>query len=212
MPADERRIVLEALRQIADNASARDLPDEIDQVPAALRQRIERLRDNIAYIGPVVDSSLEDLPKLDDALLRIIDTTETSVNHLMQTSEQIMERLTQARELIGQIAQAEPAQRQGLFEQLQQLNAANQDEIFDMMSSLEFQDITHQIVDRLNKLVDNMCSRIEDLNQALSLHLDTAARSADPASASDKAKQDEPSATDSTDQGLVDKLLAEFGL
>ncbi|MBB5021431.1 hypothetical protein [Desulfurispira natronophila] len=188
-----QRIVEGDIKELSDS----DINDE------ELRLRFNQLCQRLAYIAPVVSNCISDIPVMENSLERIIATTEESVNHLMTSSEQLLDRFNSVKDLLDRTLDS-GSDYSINFQKIEDLNQQNQDEIYDMMSSLEFQDITHQIVERMNKMVNDMQMRVNELAQVLKLQqVYTGTHSTTPASKEDLS---------ASDQGLVDKLLAEFGL
>ncbi|WP_027389522.1 hypothetical protein [Chrysiogenes arsenatis] len=202
METSVKQSIVRRLRAILDGDYA-DGGAEDEHIPEVVAVRLAKLQANFQVLSPVIVTCLETIPKIEESLHTIMTTTEESVGRLMGSSEQLLDRLNSIRELLERIA-SQNSDYVISFRKIEELNSSNQNEIFDMMGSLEFQDITHQIVDKLNKMVRDMQQQVQQLIDALAL--DTPA---DPFGFDD---DESDSKIIDPDQGLVDKLLAEFGL
>lgn len=202
METSVKQSIVRRLRAILDGDYA-DSIEESENIPEAVAVRLAKLQANFQVLSPVIITCLETIPKIEDSLQTIMTTTEESVGRLMGSSEQLLDRLNSIRELLERIA-SQNSDYVISFRKIEELNSSNQNEIFDMMGSLEFQDITHQIVDKLNKMVRDMQQQVQQLIDTLALDA--------PADPFGFDEDDGDIKITDPDQGLVDKLLAEFGL
>lgn len=201
MDSETRRELVSILQRMVDG-DLKHVTRDTTHLQPHIVEKLNRLCQKLNPIAPVMSSCLHDIPVMEKSLEEIVSITEDSVVHLMSSSEQLLDRFNSVKDLLERTVASESDY--GIhFQKIEELNQQNQDEIYDMMSSLEFQDITHQKVDRLSKLVGDMQTRVDELAAVLSLRKSHGA-------APQLLKREEETSAD--DQGLVDKLLAEFGL
>jgi chemotaxis protein CheZ len=154
-----------------------------------------------------VEDSYEDLPGFEDTLKAIISDSKTASENVLTCVDKINFITDDIRENIqtikNQVAAGQFSQAGGIIDRLRDKALAGQDTCFDIIASLEFQDITKQKIDKLVKIIYDLQERLAHLvlmfgvkeNKIDVQMLDMI-----------KDKKDLLK-----DQNLVDELLKEFG-
>ncbi|TCK61734.1 protein phosphatase CheZ [Seleniivibrio woodruffii] len=154
-----------------------------------------------------VEDSYEDLPGFEDTLKAIIADSKTASENVLSCVDKINFITDDIRENIqtikNQVAAGQFSQAGGIIDRLRDKALGGQDTCFDIIASLEFQDITKQKIDKLVKIIYDLQERLAHLvlmfgvkeNKIDVQMLDMI-----------KDKKDLLK-----DQNLVDELLKEFG-
>lgn len=154
-----------------------------------------------------VEDSYEDLPGFEDTLKAIIADSKTASENVLSCVDKINFITDDIRENIqtikNQVAAGQFSQAGGIIDRLRDKALGGQDTCFDIIASLEFQDITKQKIDKLVKIIYDLQERLAHLvlmfgvkeNKIDVQMLDMI-----------KDKKDLLN-----DQNLVDELLKEFG-
>lgn len=160
--------MLERLKQLSEllrNGSR----DEID-LPAVGKEIAEITE---AY-GPQMkglDSACEtvrqdahDFPKAVDYLSHILKTTETGVTNVLNTAEQIMDDTSKVRTALDGIAERVKSEdlRNEIRTACAALDAA-QDNCFNIITSLEFEDINRQLLEKVLERLDGVYGNLLDM-------------------------------------------------
>jgi len=141
---------------------------------AALVSSVERLvRDFAALTHPISESSAK-VPQATEQLEKVTQQTEQATNQLLDTAEKIVDRdgklLASLQEIRRWIDAAEPEQRQAMRDRLDEALGwaqANLDDAFDIMNTLQFQDITAQQIQHASQLLDEIQYRLQNLVSAV---------------------------------------------
>ncbi|MCD8553911.1 protein phosphatase CheZ [Seleniivibrio sp.] len=154
-----------------------------------------------------VEDSYEDLPGFEDTLKAIIADSKTASENVLTCVDKINFITDDIRENIqtikDQVAAGQFGLAGGIIDRLRDKALGGQDTCFDIIASLEFQDITKQKIDKLVKIIYDLQERLAHLvlmfgvkeNKIDVQMLDMI-----------KDKKDLLK-----DQNLVDELLKEFG-
>ena len=154
-----------------------------------------------------VEDSYEDLPGFEDTLKAIIADSKTASENVLACVDKINFITDDIRENIqtikDQVAAGQYGLAGGIIDRLRDKALGGQDTCFDIIASLEFQDITKQKIDKLVKIIYDLQERLAHLvlmfgvkeNKIDVQMLDMI-----------KDKKDLLK-----DQNLVDELLKEFG-
>ncbi len=162
----------------------------------------------LGAVSDTVEGSYEDLPVFQRVLKEVVHDTEKASESLLTLSDKLNFNIDAFKEdydqLINKLKEGDIDYAKGLVDRLKEKTISGQDICFDMISSLEFQDITKQKVDKLIKIVRDLERKITDIVIKLGIKDNKI----------DINKLNRLGDKDSIlqDQDLVDELLKEFGM
>jgi chemotaxis regulatin CheY-phosphate phosphatase CheZ len=156
------------------DASESSLAQAMRGEMAALVSSVERLvHDFTALARPISESSAK-VPQAAEQLEKVTLQTEQAANQLLDTAERIVDRdgklLVSLQEIRQWIDAADPEQRQAMRDRLDNAlgwTQANLDDAFDIMNTLQFQDITTQQIQHASQLLDEIQYRLRNLVSAV---------------------------------------------
>lgn len=155
-----------------------------------------------------VEDTYEDLPTFERVLKTVIDDSKKASEDVLTFVDKINFNIDEIKDDLAAVEQAvnnnDFARAKGLLDRLQDKGVAGQDVCFDIIASLEFEDITKQKVDKLVKIIHDLEERLAHLIILLGLKDNTI-----DSEVLDKYKDTKDILEDQT---LVDKLLREFGM
>jgi len=177
--------------------------NELFHIAQYFSDSIEKLR----TVFETVEDSYDDLPGFEDTLKTIISDAKTasenvlaSIDNINFITDDIRENLAILKE---QVTSGNFGQTSGIIDRLRDKALAGQDTSFDIIASLEFQDITKQKIDKLVKIIYDLQKRLAHLVLMYGVKDDKI-----DIEALDKMKQ---KSNILEDQDLVDELMKEFG-
>ncbi|WP_303849828.1 protein phosphatase CheZ [Seleniivibrio woodruffii] len=154
-----------------------------------------------------VEDSYEDLPGFEDTLKAIIADSKTASENVLTCVDKINFITDDIRENIqtikNQVAAGQYGQAGGIIDRLRDKALGGQDTCFDIIASLEFQDITKQKIDKLVKIIYDLQERLAHLVLMFGIKENRI-----DVQMLDKIKDKKDLLKD---QNLVDELLKEFG-
>lgn len=162
----------------------------------------------ITTVRDVVEDSYEDLPVFEKVLREVVRDTKSASEKILNLTDSINFNISEIKDNISLLKESlsneDFSKALGLIDRLVDKAIEGQDIAFDMISALEFQDITKQKIDKLLKVVRDLEKRLSDLIIKFGLKhnkidIDTLNRLGEKDSILN-------------DQDLVDQLLKEFGL
>lgn len=162
----------------------------------------------ITTVRDVVEDSYEDLPVFEKVLREVVRDTKSASEKILNLTDSINFNISEIKDNISLLKESlsneDFSKALGLIDRLVDKAIEGQDIAFDMISALEFQDITKQKIDKLLKVVKDLEKRLSDLIIKFGLKhnkidIDTLNRLGEKDSILN-------------DQDLVDQLLKEFGL
>ncbi|ADR18846.1 protein phosphatase CheZ [Calditerrivibrio nitroreducens] len=162
----------------------------------------------ISTARDVVEDSYEDLPIFEKVLKDVVKDTKSASEKILNLTDNINFNISEIKDNITLLKEAlkndELNKALGLVDRLVDKAIEGQDIAFDMISALEFQDITKQKIDKLLKVVKDLEKKLSDLIIKFGLKhnkidVDTLNRLGEKDSILN-------------DQDLVNQLLKEFGL
>lgn len=151
----------------------------------------------------------EDIPKTSDQLDEIIRLTEEGTHRVMGHAEDVMNNQTILIQQIDALKGEKPLPAEKVDE-MKKLVEGNQKKMMDLFTSLEFQDIAGQRLQKVASLMKEIQGRIVKLVVTFGLE------SKQPNGSKDKQKVllkelDELTSAERLDQNLIDDILGEFG-
>lgn len=162
----------------------------------------------ITTVRDVVEDSYEDLPVFEKVLKEVVRDTKSASEKILNLTDSINFNISEIKDNISLLKESldseDFSKALGLIDRLVDKSIEGQDIAFDMISALEFQDITKQKIDKLLKVVKDLEKRLSDLIIKFGLKhnkidVDTLNRLGEKDSILN-------------DQDLVNQLLKEFGL
>jgi chemotaxis protein CheZ len=177
--------------------------NELFHIAQYFSASIEKLRN----ISDTVEDSYEDLPGFEDTLKTVVSDAKTAsenvlacIDNINYITDDIRENLDTMR---SQVEGGSFAQTSGILDRLKDKALAGQDTSFDIIASLEFQDITKQKIDKLVKIIYDLQERLSHLVIMYGVKDDKI-----DVEMLDKIKKKKDLLED---QNLVDELMREFG-
>ncbi|HYL80274.1 MAG TPA: protein phosphatase CheZ [Candidatus Acidoferrum sp.] len=169
---------------------------------------------NLQTLDPTVKGTSREIPKVAQHLTEIIQTTEDATNRVLEQAEHLVEEqakveqgLSRATEMLHHVPSVPTLQGcLKILEEVKTIQRQSQGRAMDIMSAMEFQDLTTQKIQKLIALVAEVESRL--LQVLVMFRIEGAA-------AGGEAKDPilETCAKDEgalCDQDLVDQLLRGF--
>lgn len=177
--------------------------NELFHIAQYFSESIEKLQ----TITDTVEDSYEDLPSFEETLQSIIKDAKTAsenvlgcVDNINFATDEIKDNLNT---LKTHVENKNFGQTSGILDRLRDKALAGQDTSFDIIASLEFQDITKQKIDKLVKIIYDLQERLAHLIVMYGVKEDKI-----DIEVLDKLKEKEDILED---QNLVDELMKEFG-
>lgn len=177
--------------------------NELFHIAQYFSESIEKLKN----VTDTVEDSYEDLPGFEDTLKAIISDSKTASENVLSCvdnvnfiTDSIKENISTLKE---QVEAGKFGQTSGILDRLKDKALAGQDTCFDIIASLEFQDITKQKIDKLVKIVYDLQERLSHLVLMYGVKDDKV-----DVEALDRIKNKDNILED---QNLVDELMKEFG-
>lgn len=161
----------------------------------------------LSHVSETIEDSYEDLPLFEKVLKEVISDTKKASEDILNLSDSVNFVVDEIKENIKNlkqdIADGDTNHAMGVIDRIMDKTQEGQDVCFDMISSLEFQDITKQKIDKLIRVVKVLQKRVTEIVIKLGLRdnkidMDTLNR----AGSIDDILND---------QNLVDTLLKELG-
>ncbi len=168
---------------------------------------------NLQKLDPTVEETRREIPKVAVHLREIIEATEEATNRVLEQAERLLDDHAQIDHRL-QEASVEVARLNGtvstdLSERLTAVHAIQrgcQERAMDIMSAMEFQDLTTQKIQKLISLVAQVEARL--LQLLVIFRIEDAADAGQPADAVVQTCASDAAAL--CNQDLVDALLNEF--
>jgi chemotaxis protein CheZ len=210
----ELQELLKAARGMAEGKFFQIVNVKARGVVGELAAHINQTLRNLQHLDPTVKGSSRDIPKVAQHLAEIIQTTEDATNRVLEQTEHLLEEQTKLEQGLSRAAEVlrhipnRPLLAECLkgLEELKEVQRRSQGRALDIMSAMEFQDLTTQ---KIQKLI-NMVAEVEDrlLKLLVLFRIEEAASSTQvPDPIVERCVESESALCD---QGLVDQLLQEF--
>lgn len=187
-----------------DVASVNISPEnELFEIAQYFNEALKKL----SHVSEVIEDSYEDLPLFEKVLNEVIIDTKKASEDILNLSDSVNFVVDEVKENIKalkkDIEEGDTSHALGVLDRIIDKTLEGQDVCFDMIASLEFQDITKQKIDKLIRIVKVLQKKVAELVIKLGLKdnkidMDTLNRAG---SIDDILK----------DQNLVDTLLKELG-
>ncbi len=179
----------------------------IGELAAYINQTLQ----NLQHLDPTVKGSSREIPKVAKHLAEIIQTTEEATNRVLEQTEHLIEeqaRVEQGLSRAAEMLRHVPLRADCLkgLEELKEVQRRSQGRAMDIMSAMEFQDLTTQKIQKMITLVADVEDRL--LQLLVLFRIEEAAESGKaPDPILETCARNESALCD---QDLVDQLLHEF--
>lgn len=159
-------------------------------------------------VSSAVEDAYEDLPGFESVLHSVIGDSKEASENVLECVDKINFNIDDIKENLGTlrtyVENGEFSKINGILDRLRDKGTAGQDVSFDIIASLEFQDITKQKIDKLIKIIYDLQERLTHLV----LMLGVKDRKIDVETLEKLKTKDGIM----ENQNLVDELLKEFGI
>lgn len=184
----------------------------IEKEAADLASNFSEVINSLESVGYKVSDDKEDVQQISDHLKHISKTTEEGVMRVMDHSEAIVEDATYISTNLAAV-KGKMADKPEVKEELDKIDSRLsklQNSAFTIMTSLEFEDINRQklekILKKLNEVYDNL------IKVLLLLKVKEKIEQKDSSFIREIRQISDPNEDVSGKQGMIDELLNEFGL
>lgn len=210
----ELQELLAAARGMAEGKFHRIVNIKARGVIGDLATYVNQTLHNLQRMDPVVKGSSREIPKVAKHLAEIIQTTEDATNRVLEQTEHLSDEQTKIEQGLSRVAEMlrhapiAPLIVECLksLEELKEIQRRSQGRAMDIMSAMEFQDLTTQKIQKLITLVADVEDRLVQLLVLFRIENETeAGNSSDPI-----VKTCAENREALCDQALVDQLLQEF--
>jgi chemotaxis protein CheZ len=159
-------------------------------------------------VSSAVEDAYEDLPGFEGTLHSVIQDSKDASENVLECVDKLNFNIDNVKEnlaLLRKYAESgDFSKMSGVLDRLRDKGMAGQDVSFDIIASLEFQDITKQKIDKLIKVIYDLQERLTHLVIMLGvkdkkIDIETLEKLKDKEGVMDN-------------QSLVDELLKEFGI
>ena len=210
----ELQELLAAARGMVEGNFFRMVNVKVRGVIGELAAYINQTLHNLQHLDPTVKGSSREIPKVAKHLAEIIRTTEDATNRVLEETEHLVEEQAKIEQGLSRTAEMlrhlpnTPQLSEWLkgLEELKEMQCRSQARAMDIMSAMEFQDLTTQKIQKLIGLVAEVEDRL--LKLLVLFRIEEAAGAGEsPDPIVQTCTQNESALCD---QDLVDALLHEF--
>jgi chemotaxis protein CheZ len=169
---------------------------------------------NLQSLDPTVTDSRREIPKVAKHLTEVIETTEEATNRVLEHAEHLVDEQMKVEQQLSRVGEmlhllpkgARVSELQSALDETKEIQRRSQGRAMDIMSAMEFQDLTTQKIQKLIALVAEVETRLLKLLVMFRVE-DATSAGVPPDSILETCAND---ATALCDQDLVDRLLREF--
>jgi chemotaxis protein CheZ len=210
----ELQELLAAARGMAEGNFYQTVNVRARGVVGELAAYINQTLRNLQSLDPTVKGSSREIPKVAQHLTEIIQTTEDATNRVLEQAEHLIEEqatvehgLSRATEMLHHVPSAPTLQAcLKVLEEVKVIQRQSQGRAMDIMSAMEFQDLTTQKIQKLIALVAEVESRLLQLLVMFRIEDATAEGGVSDPILESCAKNESALC----DQDVVDRLLRDF--
>jgi chemotaxis signal transduction protein/chemotaxis regulatin CheY-phosphate phosphatase CheZ len=183
-PAVELQSTLDAqsLKELEEMARAMSEGDFHRQVCSKVHGELENLAasigktmSNLQLLDPSVRISAErDIPAASRQLSDVVKSTEEATNTIISLTDTLMDHQATLGESIEKLKLQKPRSReyQDLIDQIEQLHMEDEKTLIEIVTSLSFQDLTGQRINKIVTMVATVQAKLRDLIQAFGIKVD----------------------------------------
>lgn len=218
--ARDLRELVEAAKRMADGQFQEIVAVQTKGEIGRLAHYINSTMRNLQQLDPEVGSSSRSLPKMSGQLSEVVKTTEQASMRVLNEIDLMVEEQMAAEKDLQRLAallesdtQSSP-QRDATLQMLaeiRQRHSRTQGRALEIMSAMEFQDITAQRIQKSIALIGEVENRL--LRLLVMFNLPPSGKDVNEVEGKWKTLGEfaAASASGEMDQGMVDRLLAELG-
>lgn len=203
-----------AARAMAEGHFHRTVNIKVRGIVGELAAYINQTLRNLQTLDPTVRQSQREIPQVARHLAEIIQTTEDATNRVLEQTEHLVEEQTKVEQMLSRIGELlylvtkNTAQGELLkcLEATKEIQRRSQGRAIDIMTAMEFQDLTTQKIQKLIGLVAEVEGRLLKLLVLFRIE-DATLEGAPPDPIVETCAKDR---TALCDQELVDQLLRGF--
>jgi chemotaxis signal transduction protein/chemotaxis regulatin CheY-phosphate phosphatase CheZ len=183
-PAVELQSTLDAqsLKELEEMAKAMSEGDFHRQVSSTVHGELENLATyigktmaNLQLLDPSVRLSAErDIPTASQQLSDVVKSTEEATNTIISLTDTLMDHQATLGESIEKLKLQKPRspEYQDLIRQIEQLHMEDEKTLMEIITSLSFQDLTGQRINKIVTMVATVQDKLRDLIQAFGIKVD----------------------------------------
>ncbi|MCB1049721.1 MAG: protein phosphatase CheZ [Acidobacteria bacterium] len=202
--------ILQAVKDITEGKWKHDVEVDAKGMIGELAQYINQTLKNLRHLDENLEVGVKETPRALSEVQVIIDQTEKATIRVLDNSESILSTSHALREELEQLrGESSETQRTKLIQGMENRVANLEQNAYELINSMEFQDITQQKIKSITHCLENIERRLVDILIIFKIQ-------GKPDQNSDevellKSLHDQEGNSGAT-QDLVDQLLAEFGI
>jgi chemotaxis protein CheZ len=217
-PAVELQSTLDAqsLKELEEMAKAMSEGDFHRQVSSKVHGELENLATyigktmaNLQVLDPSVRLSAErDIPTASQQLSDVVKSTEEAMNTIISLTDTLMDHQATLGESIEKLKLQKSRSReyQDLIDQIEQLHMEDEKTLMEIITSLSFQDLIGQRINRIVTMVATVQDKLRDLIQAFGIKVHEAHKDPVPEPSPEPAAEEAGKLA----QDSVDSLLNQL--
>jgi len=177
----------------------------IEREAQDLAKNFQEFISSLQTVGSELGAESHDVSHIREKLRKIITTTENSVKKVIDFSEGIMNDVSEIRNRIQDLS-IENSSANDVDTKLSKI----QDSAFNIMTSLEFEDINRQMIEKINERLNLIYDNF--MRVLIMLKLKDKLEQNDTKFMSEMTAITDPSVSIEEKQNMIDELFKEFGL
>lgn len=199
--------ILQAVKDITEGQWTRDVDVDAKGMIGELAFYINQTLKNLRRLDENLGVGVQETPRALSEVQVIIDQTEKATLRVLDQSESILEQSQGLRDDL-EILHKQNIDK-SLLQNMEGRLARMEQNAYELINSMEFQDITQQKIISITHCLENLEKRLVDL--LIIFKIKTSKEDAQEEVALLKTLHN-PEEAQTSNQGLVDQLLAEFGI
>lgn len=164
---------------------------------------------NLRKLDKNLGENVEDTPRAMSEVKAVIDHTEKATILVLDKTDEILASIHKNRDLYRELAAAEGDNRKASLEKLETNSSELERSAYDIINAMEFQDVTQQKIMSIMSCLEGIEERLIDLLIIFKIK-ESRENKQENVEMLKNLHDEEIEA--SNKQGLVDQLLAEFGI
>lgn len=200
--------ILQAVKDITEGQWTRDVDVDAKGMIGELAFYINQTLKNLRRLDENLGVGVQETPRALSEVQVIIDQTEKATLRVLDQSESILEQSQGLRDDL-EILHKQQNVDKTLLQNMEGRLARMEQNAYELINSMEFQDITQQKIISITHCLENLEKRLVDL--LIIFKIKTSKEDAQEEVALLKTLHN-PEEAQTSNQGLVDQLLAEFGI
>jgi chemotaxis protein CheZ len=206
----------QSLKELEEMAKAMSEGDFHRQVSSKVHSELENLATyigktmaNLQLLAPSVRLSAErDIPTASQQLSDVVKSAEEATNTIISLTDTLMDHQATLGESIEKLKLQKSRSReyQDLIDQIEQLHMKDEKTLMEIITSLSFQDLTGQRINRIVTMVATVQDKLRDLIQAFGIKVHEAHKDPVPEPSPEPAAEEAGKLA----QDSVDSLLNQL--